>query len=460
MMRIDLGAAGSYCDRRSRRSFLQLGVAGLASVGLPRLLAARETSAASGLGGRPASVILIWLDGGPSHMDLYDLKPEAPEQYRGIWKPIPTVVPGFDIGELFPKQARHTDKFSMVRSLHHDSGDHFTGAHHILTAKGLGVSGANTTPKFPSLGSIAARELGPRKPGVPAYASVPVASSVGLNPGYFGGNLLGMQYDPYQPGGDPNAENYTVQDLNLLPGLSIDRLEDRRSLRDRLDAACRARDAISAAREVDRFSEQAFDFVTGPDARRAFDINQEDPRTRDRYGRHPWSQSMLLARRLVESGVTFVTVHLGGWDHHWDLQKGMETLLPIVDSGVSALFEDLHQRGLLDSTLVMLTGEFSRTPKMNDGGNGGPPLSMGTPGRDHWGHAMFCLMGGGGVQGGRVVGSTDRLGMFPHDRPVTPSNLHATVYRVLGIDPHLQLFDQLNRPISVLDDPEPITELF
>lgn len=459
MMRIDLGSAGSYCDRLSRRSFLQLGVAGMASVGLPRLLAAKEESAARGIAGKSTSVILIWLDGGPSHMDLYDLKPDAPEQYRGIWKPIPTAVPGFDIGELFPKQAKLTDKFSMIRSLHHDSGDHFTGAHHVLTTKGLGVSGANTTPKFPSLGAIASREVGARKPGVPAYAAVPIASSVGLNPGYFGGQMLGMQFDPYQPGGDPNAAQYTVQDLNLLPGLSIDRLEDRRSLRQRIDACRREIDTLEGVGQVDRFTEQAFDFVTGSSAREAFDINQEDPRLRDRYGRHSWGQSTLLARRLVEAGVTFTTVHLGGWDHHWDLKTGMENLLPIVDSAVSALFEDLDQRGLLDTTLVMLCGEFSRTPKMNDGGNGGDPMSMGTPGRDHWGNAMFCLIGGGGLKGGQVVGSTDRLGMFPHDRPITPSNLHATVYHVLGIDPNLQLFDQLGRPMPVLDDPTAIHEL-
>ncbi|WP_201750071.1 DUF1501 domain-containing protein [Tautonia marina] len=458
-MRIDLGSAGSYCDRVSRRSFLQLGVAGMASVGLPGLLAAREASAQRGLLKKDTSVILIWLDGGPGHMDMYDMKPEAPEQYRGIWKPIPTVVPGFEVTELFPMQAQHTDKFSIVRSLHHDTGDHFAGAHRILTTKEMGVSGANTTPKFPSLGSIVAREVGPRKPGMPAYASVPIASSVGLNPGYFGGNLLGMQYDPYQPGGDPNAANYTVGDLTLKAGMSIDRLEDRRALRQRLDDALRQRDALPVDTSVDQFTEQAFDFVTGPAAREAFDISKEDPRLRDRYGRHSWGQSTLLARRLVESGVTFVTVHLGGWDHHWDLEAGMNRYLPMVDSLVSSLFDDLHQRGLLDSTLVMLCGEFSRTPKMNDGGNGGPPGSMGTPGRDHWGNAMFCLLGGGGVKGGQLVGSTDRLGQFPHDRPITPSNLHATIYHVLGIDPHLQVLDQLDRPVSVLDDPEPIHEL-
>jgi uncharacterized protein (DUF1501 family) len=210
---------------------------------------------------------------------------------------------------------------------------------------------------------------------------------------------------------------------------------------------------------MDRHARDAFDFVTGPSARRAFDLAKEDPRLRDRYGRNGWGQSTLLARRLVEAGSTFVTVHLGGWDHHWDLQKGMENYLPKVDALTASLFEDLDDRGLLETTLVVLCGEFSRTPKMNDGGNGGPPMSQGTPGRDHWGNSMFCLMGGGGVKGGIVVGSTDRLGQSPATRAVTPSNIHATIYHVLGINPDLQLLDPSGRPVSTLDDPAPIVEL-
>src|SRR5205814_5294863 len=218
-------------------------------------------------------------------------------------------------------------------------------------------------------------------------------------------------------------------------------------------------DGLADIGAMDRFSQEAYEFVSGPAARRAFGINTEDPRLRDRYGRHNWGQSTLLARRLVEAGSTFVTVHFGGWDHHWDLKAGMENNLPIVDSAVASLFSDLDERGLLETTLVVLCGEFSRTPRMNDGGNGGPAGSKGTPGRDHWGNSMFCLMGGGGVKGGQVIGSTDRLGQVPHTRAVTPSNIHATIYHVLGIDPKLQLLDPSGRPVSVLDDPEPIGEL-
>ena len=460
MFRLDLGQVSRrYCDGLNRRSFLKLGVSGMASLGLPQLLRAREQSAPSLGNGKDTSVILIWLDGGPSHLDLYDMKPDAPEEYRGLWKPIRTRVPGFDVTELFPKQAKVTNLFSMVRSLHHNTGDHFAGGHRMLTTKDMGVSGANNMQKFPGIGAIVSREVGPRQRGLPAYVGVPNAASIGLNPGYFGGHMLGAHHNPFQPGGDPNAPTYSVQNLNLANGLSLPRLEDRRSLVRHFDAVRRDLENQGTAQAMDRFSQEAFEFVTGAAARAAFDLSKEDPRLRDQYGRHNWGQSTLLARRLVEAGSTFVTVHLGGWDHHWDLKAGMERYLPQVDSLVSALFQDLEARGLLDRVLVVLCGEFSRTPKMNDGGNGGPPRSMGTPGRDHWGDAMFCLMGGGGVKGGIVVGSTDSKGTRPHTRPLTPSNVHSTIYHVLGIDPRLQLLDPSGRPVNVLDDPTPITEL-
>jgi hypothetical protein len=458
MFRIDAGATGKYCDGLSRRSFLQLGVAGMASVGLPQILRAKEASSAKA-GSKDTSVILLWLDGGPSHMDLYDLKPDAPAEYRGLWKPIRTNVSGFDITELFPKQAKVADKFSIVRSLHHDTGDHFAGGHRMLTAKDMGVSGANATPKFPGIGAIVSREIGPRRQGMPGYVAVPSAASIGLSPGYFGGHMLGAQHDPFPTNSDPSTPNYAVPNLNLVKGLTVKRLEDRRSLSAKFDSLSREVDRASRLDAIDRFNQQAFDFVAGSRARRAFDINLEDPKLRDRYGRHTWGQSTLLARRLVEAGATFVTVHFGGWDHHWDLKAGMERYLPMVDSCVSSLFTDLAERGLLAKTLVVLCGEFSRTPRMNDGGNGGPAGSMGTPGRDHWGNSMFCLLGGGGVKGGQIVGSTDRLGTRPHTRAVVPANIHATIYKVLGIDPTLHLLDPSGRPVPVLDDPTPIGEL-
>lgn len=460
MFRIDAGRTRQYCDGMSRRSFVQLGVAGMAGVGLADVLRAKEASRPVGGSKNDTAAILIWLDGGPSHLDLYDMKPEAPAEVRGIWNPIRTNVPGIEISELFPKQAQVADKFSIVRSLYHNTGDHFAGGHRMLTTKDMGVSGANTAGKFPSLGAIVARERGARRQGIPPYISVPVASSIGLRPGYFSGDWMGVQYDPFQTGGDPNAANFQVQNLNLASGLTIERLDDRKALLEQLDRIPRSIERQGTFEAMNRFEQDAIAFVSGDRARHAFDMNREDPRIRDQYGRHTWGQSTLLARRLVEAGATFVTVHFGGWDHHWNLQSGMERYLPMVDSAVSALFHDLDQRGLLETTLVILCGEFSRTPRMNDGGNGGPPGSMGTPGRDHWGNAMFCLLGGGGIRGGRIVGSTDAKGYAPQTRAVRPEHIHATVYRTLGIDPTLHLLDHRGRPTPVLEDPTPIEELF
>ena len=458
MFRIEAGTSRKYCDGLSRRSFVQLGVAGMASVGLPQVLRAKEASTALGLPKKDTSVILLWLDGGPSHMDLYDLKPEAPAEYRGIWRPIPTNVHGIEIGELFPLQAKIADKFSIVRSLHHDSGDHFTGGHYMLTARG-GASGADTPGKYPSIGSIATKVLGPRKPGMPAHVGVPYAMSIGIRPGYFGANYLGYEHNPFETEGDPNSPGFQVQNINLSSGLTIDRLEDRRGLLRYLDQARRVIDRSGTIEAMDRFDQAAYELVGGSAARKAFDINSEDPRTRDRYGRTNWGQSTLLARRLVEAGSTFVTVHFGGWDHHWDLKQGMDNYLPQVDRAVSALFLDLESRALLDRVLVVLCGEFSRTPRMNDGGNGGPPMSKGTPGRDHWGHSMFCLLGGGGIKGGQIVGSTTAKGETPKDRAVTPSDIHATIYHVLGVDPKVSFLNHAGRPVPALDHGEVIHEL-
>ncbi len=468
MFQLGLGTTEKYCDGVSRRSFLQIGAtgfAGLCGLGLSanQAIGSSTNSSVEKIPGaektKDTSVILIWLDGGPSHMDLYDLKPEAPAEYRGIWKPIPTKVPGYQISELFPRQAKHTDKFSIVRSLYHNTGDHFAGAHRMLTSKDMGVGGASIPGKFPSLGAIVHRQIGSRQPNVPGYVAIPYGMSVGIRPGYFGGNFLGAQHDPFETIQTPNSANFQIRNLNLAQGLTLGKLEDRRSLLKHFDSQRKTLDRLNTTQAMDHFSQEAFDYIAGPRTRDAFDVSREDPKLRDRYGRHDWGQSALLARRLVEFGCSFVTIHLGGWDHHWNLKSGMENYLPKVDSMVASLFEDLESRGLLEKTLVVLCGEFSRTPRMNDGGNGGAPMSMGTPGRDHWGNSMFCLMGGGGVKGGMLYGSTDRLGQNPKDRPVTPCNIHATVYEVLGIDPKLQITDFTGRPTNILDDPTPISDL-
>jgi len=415
---------------------------------LPQILKAKEAAGQK----KDTSVILLWLDGGPGHMDMYDMKPEAPAEYRGIWRPIPTNVPGFDISEMYPLQAKIADRFSIVRSLHHNSGDHFTGGHWMLTGRGE-VSGANKAGKYPFVGAIATKVLGSRKSGMPAHVAIPYGMSIGIRPGYFGGNYLGVQHDPFETVSDPNSPRFAVQNIKLPGGLDIDRLEDRRGLLSQFDTLQKKADQTGMMQAMDRFEQNAFEMVTGPAARKAFDIHSEDPRLRDRYGRNRWGQSTLLARRLVEAGATFVTCHFGGWDHHWNLEAGYQRNLPMIDQLVSALFEDLHQRGLLDNVLVMLCGEFSRTPKMNDGSGNG------TPGRDHWGNSMFCLMGGGGVKGGRIIGSTDRLGQAPQEHPLRPGDIHHTMFRVLGVDPNLSFTNHAGRPIPAIDHGSVIEEL-
>ncbi len=362
---------------------MQIGVAGMASVGLPHILAAKAAAKAKNpKAAKDTSVILIWLDGGPGHMDMYDMKPEAPAEYRGLWSPIRTNVRGMEITEMYPRQAKVADKFSIVRSLYHGSGDHFAAAHLMLTSRS-GASGADQVGKYPGVGAYAIKSAGPRKPGMPAYVSVPYASTVGRRPGYMGGNYLGRQNDPFETAGDPNSKNFRVRNLSFANGLSIGRLENRKALLKSFDTTRREVDRSGAMDSMDAFEKQAYEMVVGPAARKAFDISREDPKTRDMYGRNSWGQSTLLARRLVEAGTTFVTVHMGGWDHHWNLQAGMENYLPRVDAAVSGLFTDLHRRGLDEKVLVVLCGEFSRTPKMNNGSG------KGTPGRDHWGNSML-----------------------------------------------------------------------
>ncbi len=457
-MRIEAGRTSKYCDGLSRRNFLQVGMAGMGTASLATVLRAKEAARRQGLTTKDTSVILLWLDGGPSHHDTYDPKPDAPSEYAGIWRPIKTVVPGFDITEMFPLQASITDKFSVVRSVHHNSGDHFTGGHWMLTGHG-GVSGGNTPGKFPFFGGIATKVTGPRRQGMPANVAIPYAMSIGRRPGYFGGNYLGVQHDPFQTGGNPNAAKFKVNNLSLPNNLTIDRLEDRRSLQQHFDMLCRKVERPGTVDAMDQFDQQAFEMVTGTRARQAFDIDSEDPKTRDRYGRNTWGQSTLLARRLVEAGTTFVTCHFGGWDSHWNHQGTMERHLPRVDQAVHALFEDLEQRGLIDQVLVVVMGEFSRTPKMNDGGNGGPPLSKGTPGRDHWGNALSVVMGGGGIKGGQIVGSTNAKGEVPQDRPLRPGDIHHTIFRVLGVDATLHFKDHSGRPIAAIDHGNVIDEL-
>ena len=454
MFRIDASEESTtYCDGMSRRSFLQLGVAGMASLSLGDVLRAKAASKKLG-NEKDTSVILVWLDGGPSHMDLWDMKPDAPPEYSGIWRPIRTNVRGIEISEMLPQQAKVADKFTIVRSLCNNMTHHDPACRLMLTGYTDALSDGRQA-KYPSIGSIATKVCGPRRPAVPAYVSVPVASTVGLQPGQFGASYLGGQYNPFQTGGDPNRDDFQVKNITQQPpGMTIPRLEDREGLRKKLDKWQRDMDESDAFEAMDQFDQEAFELIAGSDARNAFDISLEDPSVRDRYGRHTWGQSTLLARRLVEAGSTFVTVQFGGWDHHADLETRSIKSVPKLDTAVSALFEDLDDRGLLDQVMVVVGGEFGRTPYMNNG------HGLGAPGRDHWGKVFSCLIGGGGVQGGQILGASDARGEYVTDRPVTPGDLHATILHALGVAPEINTFDLAGRPIPAVFNGKVVEELF
>jgi hypothetical protein len=443
------------CDGVSRRDFLKIGTLGWGGLTLAEALRARSSASVEVRGASDRSVILIWLDGGPPQHETYDPKPDAPEEYRGPLKPISTILPGVQVSELLPRHAQLLDKVSLIRSLHHDNGDHFAAAHWMLTGY-LGSNAINMAPQYPSAGSIVARLKGPKRSGMPAYVGLPQTHSVGLRPGYHGAAYLGSAYNPFNADGNPASDKYQVANLSLPPGVDGPRMEGRRSLLGAFERARRALDTATAGAGLDRFEQEAFSLVLGQSARRAFDLTKEDPRLRDRYSRHQWGQSALLARRLVEAGVRFVTLTFGGWDMHSSIEKSCRRVLPIVDAAVSTLIEDLDQRGLLDSTMVIVMGEFGRTPRMN---KKGVPGSDSVPGRDHWGRVMSVLIGGGGIAKGRVIGSSTSRGEYPRSHPLRPQDLMATLYHQLGIDPETTFSNRAGQPIKIVSNGGLITDL-
>ncbi len=441
MLDITGGRYGS-CDGMGRRNFLRVGALG--GLTLPGLLRARAEAAQAGRSPSSKAVIQVVLSGGPSHMETYDPKPEAPLGYRTDVKAAATCVPGVRISELMPGHARVMDRMAILRSLTHETSDHFAGLHWILTGFASTQQQQNQNER-PSVGSVVAKLKGSNGPGVPPYAAMSGGAIFG---GLFqGGSYLGPGYNPFHLDGDPSGD-MKVRNLQPPKGLTLDRLKDRRSLLARLDTIDRRRDLSGTMDGLDSFTAQAYEMVTGPAARRALDLSHEDPRLRDRYGRTRIGQSCLLARRLVEAGVTFVTIAEGNWDHHAAVAQNCRKDVPPMDAAVASLVEDLHDRGLAESVLVLVWGEFGRTPRLNGSG-----------GRDHWPGSMSAMLAGGGLRMGQVVGATNRKGEQPSERPLRPEDVIRTVYHVLGIDPLHEFPNESGRPMAVMNRGRPIAEL-
>jgi hypothetical protein len=432
-----------FCDGTSRRDFLRLGTAGVFGLGLtlPRLLAAE------GKPSRDVSLIFLFLHGGLSTIDTFDLKPDAPAEFRGEFKPIATNVTGVQVCEHLPKLSRHMDKLSLVRSFRHHNSDHGPADHYILTGY-FPTAGFNPSLKpnnqRPSHGAIIAKKLGPRG-SVPPYVCLPKLHPSG-GPAY-----LGASSAPFVIDADPNAPDFSVPDVVPPPALEADRLADRKALLSKMDRFARAAEgqANRDARAVSTFQQKAFDLMTSKEARQAFDIHAEPDKLRDEYGRHNLGQSLLMARRLVQAGVRCVTIDHSNWDtHDGNFVTLKSNLLPSLDAGLSTLLRDLSDRGLLDSTLVVVTGEFGRTPRINK-----------NAGRDHWGPAFTVAMAGGGVRGGRVLGKTDARAERPAADPYGPEDLSATICKLLGIDPKEEFLTPEGRPVAIVNNGRVIDDL-
>jgi hypothetical protein len=433
------------CDGISRRNALELGLGGFLGTSFVGGLKARAESQHGGSvpAGKAKSCILIWMDGGPTHFETFDPKPDAPMEYRGEFSSIDTTVPGVGYSEHMVKLAASLNDYAMIRSIRHDQGNHGAGNHYMMTGSPPRIPvGCGAFVSFhPSMGSVVAKELG-RDNGLPAYFSMPQMSRSG------GPNFLGARYAPFVVGDDPNGANFKVRDVALPRDLTDMRFGSRTDLRAKVDRMVRLNDEAAGdpVLAFDEYFQQGHNLVTSPEAQKAFDISQESPETRDRYGRDGFGQRCLLARRLVDAGVPFITVYDGGFG-------ALRKRLPSWDNSVATLIQDLKERGMLDSTLVIALGEFGRTPKLST------LAGSTTAGRDHWANAMSVLMAGGGTPGGTVIGATDRKGFSAVDRVLSPENFVSTVYHKLGIDPNKILFSPQGRPAHLVSDPTPIAEL-
>lgn len=439
-----------------RRAFLRLGMSGLGALGLADLL---RLEAASSAPSRPASnqrsIILLWLWGGPSHMETFDLKPDAPSEYRGEFRPIATNVPGLAISEHLPLLAKVADKFALIRSMHHDSTGHVNSTHTLLTGyPGEVFEAPPYEPKVPDAWAVATKVLGERAVGVPPYIAMPRTR-------YNGGAYLGSSLKPLVISADPSSPDFKAPNITIDAALRP-AFSEKLGLLRQFDNLRRDLDQSGLADNLDVYQHKAASILTSDGARKAFDIHSEDPRVRDRYGRHETGQRCLMARRLVEAGVRIVTVDFPcvpgqkafSWDDHasvWNIFEQMKIRLPVLDQVTSALIADLHERGLDRDVLFVVMGEMSHTPKLN--------YSQGQPGREHWAQSMSLLISGGGMRMGQAVGTTNHKGDEPRDRPLGPGDFLATIYRHLGIPLDACFSDHSGRPISILPEGRPIEEL-
>jgi Protein of unknown function (DUF1501) len=481
----------------SRRSLLEAGGAGLFGLSLPRLLQAEATVKSHPA--RARSVIFLMLFGGPSQLETFDLKPSAPSKIRGPFSPIACKTPGLLISEQLPRLAASSDKFCVVRTMTHPYNDHSGGAHYIQTGKQWPIpigGGFNATPRdWPSMGSVVEYvsqhhpqvfELGGRGSfpwqtrraaavaNLPAYVVAPnflgrlQEYSIQLRrPGEYAG-WLGGGYDPLTTTIDKRDKkdnpytrpctddelNYQIQGLALPAELTLDRVTRRQTLAQQLDEQLRSLDAAPQLAALDNFQARAFSLATSPETKRALDIRQEPAELRDKYGRNLFGQSVLLARRLVEAGVRYVTVHFDcpdgyGWDSHIHSDEVKSHLLPALDNALASLLDDLSARGLLDETLVVCLGEMGRTPQATD-----------RWGRGHWSTLFPAVLAGAGIHGGTTYGTSDKDAAYPIDHPTKPEDLAATIYHALGIDHHLQLPDAAGRPVTIVEGGQPLLGLF
>jgi uncharacterized protein (DUF1501 family) len=434
----------TFCDGIARRDFLRVGAAGLFGASFVSALA---RAAEQGKTPQDVSLIILFLKGGMSTIDTFDLKPDAPAEFRGAFRPIATSAPGVQICEHLPRTARQMDKISLIRSFGHGNSDHGPADHYLLTGYRAGPGFTPTISpnnQRPAYGAVIARKLGPRG-SVPPYVCLPM-----MHPSA-GSAYLGPACAPFTIEADPAALNFSVPDI--LPPLSLDasRLDRRRQLLSQVDRFQKSVEsqANASANSVSLFKQKAFDMMVSPEAKRAFDIHSEPAAMRDAYGRHTLGQSCLMARRLVEAGVRCVTIEHTNWDTHDNCFVVLKNeLLPALDSGLSTLFADLADRGLLERTLVVATGEFGRTPRINK-----------NSGRDHWGPGFTVVLGGGGLRGGVAVGASDARAEKAADNPYAPEDLAATIYRQLGINGEEEFITPEGRPIKIVNQGRVIREL-